>query len=224
MELFMMNPSLSTMSELSLADKHFRGARRKWTLTQEAFDTLLTSLAEDRESAGQRYLEIRSNLIKFFEWRGGPYPEDHADETINRIAKRLYEKEDVRNHASYYLGVARMILFEINRERIKQEQTLQALPDEAITSKADESESRVECLRHCLQEMSFDNRNLILRYYDGEKGEKIDLRKRLADQLGIPIKTLRMRALRIREQLHVAVENCERCRSFSGNIPTAKLQ
>jgi hypothetical protein len=37
-----------------------------------------------------------------------------------------------------------------------------------------------------------------LEQLNGEKGEKIDLRKRLADQLGIPIKTLRMRALRKR--------------------------
>jgi len=208
-----MNPPLSTMSELSLADKHVRGARRKWTLTQEAFDTLLTSLAEDRESAGERYLEIRNNLIKFFEWRGGPYPEDHADETINRIAKRVYEKEDVRNPASYYLGVARMILFEINRERVRQEQTLRELPGAAITAMADESESRIDCLRHSLKQLSADNRDLILRYYDGEKREKIDSRKSLAEQLGIPVKTLRMRALRIREHLQNAVQHCERCKA-----------
>ena len=208
-----MNPPLSTMSELSLADKHVRGARRKWTLTQEAFDTLLTSLAEDRESAGERYLEIRNNLIKFFEWRGGPYPEDHADETINRIAKRVYEKEDVRNPASYYLGVARMILFEINRERVRQEQTLRELPGAAITAMADESESRIDCLRHSLKQLSADNRDLILRYYDGEKREKIDSRKSLAEKLGIPVKTLRMRALRIREHLQNAVQHCERCKA-----------
>ena len=208
-----MNPPLSTMSELSLADKLVRGARRKWTLTQEAFDTLLTSLAEDRESAGERYLEIRNNLIKFFEWRGGPYPEDHADETINRIAKRVYEKEDVRNPASYYLGVARMILFEINRERVRQEQTLRELPGAAITAMADESESRIDCLRHSLKQLSADNRDLILRYYDGEKREKIDSRKSLAEQLGIPVKTLRMRALRIREHLQNAVQHCERCKA-----------
>ena len=42
-------------------------ARRKWVLTQESFDNLLASLGDDRESAGERYLEIRSNLIRFFE-------------------------------------------------------------------------------------------------------------------------------------------------------------
>jgi DNA-directed RNA polymerase specialized sigma24 family protein len=204
----MMNVSLSN---LSLVEEQVPVLRRKWTLTQEAFDAFLTSLAEDRESAGERYLEIRSNLIKFFEWRGGPYPEDHADETINRIAKRVYEKEDVRNPAGYYLGVARMILFEINRTRVKQDQTLKELTEAASKSNVGESESRIDCLRHCLRRLSTDNRELILQYYNGEKREKIDRRKRLADQLGIPAKTLRMRAVRIREHLRHSVENCSSC-------------
>jgi|SRR5215471_15805384 len=220
----MINATLSTVCNLPLADKHVPGFRRKWTLTREAFDSFLASLAEDRESAGERYLEIRNNLIKFFEWRGGPDPEDHADETINRIAKRVFENEDVRNPSGYYLGVARMILFEINRARVREAQTLRELPAAKITTNDDESESRIDCLRHCLRQMPSDNRELILGYYDGEKREKIDSRKRLADQLGIPIKTLRMRALRIREQLQDAVEHCETCRPISEDRSTAKLQ
>jgi len=209
----MMNASLNTVNNLSLANKHVTLLRRKWTLSQEAFDTFLTSLAEDRECAGERYLEIRNNLIKFFEWRGGPFPEDHADETLNRIAKRVFEKEDLRNPASYYLGVARMILFEINREQVRQDQTIRELPTGSPASQLDDSESRIDCLRHCLQQLSADNRELILCYYDGESSAKIDSRKRLADQLGISIKTLRMRALRIREQLQYSVENCAVCKA-----------
>src|SRR5262249_19746631 len=147
--LQVMNASPIITGELSLAGKHIPVVRRKWSMTQDAFDAFLASLAEDRDSAGERYLEIRKNLIKFFEWRGGPFPEDHADETLNRIAKRVFEREDLRNPASYYLGVARMILFEINRERIRQDQTLREFPAAPINP--DESESRATCLRHCLQ-------------------------------------------------------------------------
>src|SRR5262245_29135467 len=78
--------------------------RRKWTLTQEAFDKLLATLDEDRERAGEIYLEIRSNLVRFFEWRGCPFPEDHADETFNRVAKRA-EEEKILNPSSYCIGV-----------------------------------------------------------------------------------------------------------------------
>ena len=184
--------------------------RRRWVLTQEAFDGLLDSLGEDRESAGERYLEIRSNLIRFFQWRGSAFPEDHADETINRIAKRISESEEIRNPASYYLGVARMLLLEINRERVMQQQALSELTCSLITpDQPDESEARIDCLRACLQRLSSENRELILQYYSGEKSAKIDSRKNLSQRLGIPVNTLRMRALRIRENLQRCVENCE---------------
>ena len=193
--------------------------RRRWVLTQEAFDGLLASLGEDRESAGERYLEIRANLIRFFQWRGSPFPEDHADETINRIAKKISEREEIRNPASYYLGVARMLLLEINRERVMQQQALSELTYSEITSdQSDESEGRIDCLRACLQRLSSENRELILQYYSGEKSAKIDSRKKLSQRLGIPVNTLRMRALRIRENLQQCIENCqEQCNPNCAN-------
>ena len=63
--------------------------RQKWTLTQDAFDKLLIAFGGDRESGSEKYLEIRGNLTRFFEWRGCPFPEDHADETMNRVAKKV---------------------------------------------------------------------------------------------------------------------------------------
>jgi len=189
--------------------------RRRWVLTQDAFDKLLTSLNEDRDTAGEKYLEIRSNLIRFFQWRGTPFPEDHADETINRIAKRVSEKEEIRNPASYYLGVARMLLLEINRERIREQQALTEMPESLFESKPiEDSDERIESLRNCLQHLSDENRNLILQYYHGEKGEKIEIRKNLSKRLGISVNTLRMRALRIREELQRCAENHhEHCRA-----------
>ncbi len=188
--------------------------RRKWVLKQDAFDKLLDSLGEDRESAGERYLEIRSNLVRFFEWRGSSFPEDHADETINRVAKRISEREEILNPASYCLGVARMLLLEINRERVREQRALSDLTSSMITSNqpedSEEHEARIDCLRECLQQLSPDNRELILQYYHGDKGAKIDSRKKLSERLGIPVNTLRMRALRIREELQRSVENCQR--------------
>ncbi|HKY43403.1 MAG TPA: CHAT domain-containing protein [Pyrinomonadaceae bacterium] len=84
---------------------------QKWTLTQEAFDKLLVALGGgDREGGSERYLEIRSNLTRFFEWRGCSFPEDHADETINRIAKKVAEGEEILNPSAYAMGVARLLL------------------------------------------------------------------------------------------------------------------
>jgi len=184
--------------------------RQKWTLTQDAFDKLLAALGGDRETAGQKYLEIRNNLTRFFEWRGCSFPEDHADETINRMAKRLAEGEEILNHSGYAIGVARLLLLEINKGRQREQSALaevgMAQPEVSVPS--DDGENRLSCLRKCLQSLSPDNRELILQYYQGEKGEKITNRKKLLDRLGIPVNTLRMRALRLRERLQSCVEEC----------------
>ncbi len=184
-------------------------ARQKWTLTQEAFDKLLVALGGDRDSAGKKYLEIRSNLTRFFEWRGCSFPEDHADETINRMAKRVADGEEILNHSGYALGVARLLLLEINKGRQREQLALAEIGTASeVYEEADDGESRLTCLRSCLQTLSSDNRELILQYYQGEKGEKIQNRKKLMDRLGVPVNTLRMRALRLRERLQLCMEEC----------------
>ena len=183
--------------------------RQKWTLTQEAFDKLLIALGGDRDSAAEKYLEIRSNLTRFFEWRGCPFPEDHADETINRIAKRVAEGEEILNYSGYAMGVARLLLLEINKGRQREQLALAEVGTASeVYAEPDDDEGRLVCLRSCLETLSTDNRDLILQYYQGERGEKIKNRKKLLDRLGIPVNTLRMRALRLRERLQSCVEEC----------------
>ena len=193
----------------SETDSAARVPRRKWALTQEAFDKLLTSFGEDHDSAARKYLEIRGNLVRFFEWRGCPFPEDHADETINRVAKRLAQGEEIDNPTGYCVGVARMLLLEINKERAREQQALGDMASsQAAPSDDSESERQVECLRSCLQNLPADSRELIVEYYQGEKGAKIKNRKSLVERLGVPVNTLRMRALRLRERIRACVEDC----------------
>lgn len=186
-------------------------ARQKWKLTQEAFDKLLIALGGgDRESGSEKYLEIRSNLTRFFEWRACSFPEDHADETINRIAKKVAEGEEILNPSGYAMGVARLLLLEILKSRQREQSALTELgqANEAYVDSDDDDGDRLECLRNCLQTLSPDNRELILQYYQGEKSEKIKNRKKLMDRLGIPVNTLRMRTLRLRDRLQGCVEQC----------------
>jgi len=183
--------------------------RPKWTLTQEAFDRLLGCLGEDRERAGEQYLEIRGKLIRFFQWRGCPFPEDHADETVNRVAKRVSEGEKILNPMAYFIGVSRLLVLEILKARAKESQAL----NEMATSNVEyvdysDSEARIECLRKCLAGLSSDSREVIIQYYQGDKGEKIENRKKLTERLGVSVNTLRMRTLRLREKLQSCVEGC----------------
>jgi RNA polymerase sigma factor (sigma-70 family) len=187
-------------------------ARRKWSLSREAFDGLLASLGSDRDSAGLRYLEIRRNLVRLFEWRGCATPDEYADETLNRCAKRIADGEAIQNVGTYAVGVARMLLREQARERTQRAKPLDAVPEpHVLPAESDvELERRTECLRQCLGHLAAMDRDIILGYYHGEKGEKINNRKQLTRQFGIPAGTLRMRALRLREKLQSCAENCLR--------------
>jgi DNA-directed RNA polymerase specialized sigma24 family protein len=185
------------------------GLRQRWTLTQEAFDRLLATFDPNRENAGKKYLELRGHLVRMFEWRGCPFPEDHADETVNRVARKLSEGELIREPAQYAIGVARMLLLEIRREQTRQQSAFGELAQaDPVTYEFEELDPRVACLEQCLQSLSGENRALILHYYQGEKGAKIENRKKLTDRFKVPINTLRMRALRLREKLQECVEKC----------------
>jgi DNA-directed RNA polymerase specialized sigma24 family protein len=185
-------------------------AREKWSLTQEAFDALMAAIAPNREAAADRYLEIRRNLVRLFEWRGCPTPDEYADETLNRCARKVAEGEQIRDLASYSIGVARMLFREMGRANARAMCSLAEAPEpqapavESTTS----GEDRDECLRGCLAQISADNRDLILKYYQGEKSEKVKIRKALTQSLGIAESTLRMRALRVRETLQMCAKNC----------------
>jgi DNA-directed RNA polymerase specialized sigma24 family protein len=188
-------------------------AREKWTLTQEAFDGFLAALGPDRDGAADRYLEIRRNLVRLFEWRGCPTPDDYADETINRCARKITDGEEIRDVATYCIGVARMLLREMSRDRSLGARSLDEGPEPQSPSAEpeDDGEDRIECLRRCLSQLSTENRDLILAYYQGDKGDKIKNRKGLTQLFGLRASTLRMRALRLRDTLQQCSENCLQC-------------
>jgi DNA-directed RNA polymerase specialized sigma24 family protein len=179
-------------------------------LTREAFDSLLDALGPDRDTAGAKYLEIRRNLVRLFEWRGCPSPDEYADETIIRCARKMGEGEGIRDVATYCIGIARMLVREMGRDRFHQTRPLEDAPEPRVqpAELAIDPDRRFHCLSHCLEQLSPDTRKLILHYYQGDKGDKIKNRKVLTELFGIPASTLRMRALRVRERLQLCAENC----------------
>jgi DNA-directed RNA polymerase specialized sigma24 family protein len=171
---------------------------------------LLALLGPDRDAAAARYLEIRRNLVRLFEWRGCSTPEEYADEAINRCARKIGDGEVIRDPGTYCTGIARMLLLEMGRDRARQARPLDEAPEPQVVPDEPESDRdrRVECLRSCLSQLSPDLRTLILSYYQGDKGDKIKKRDGLTRRLGISPGTLRMRALRVRASLQLCTQNC----------------
>src|SRR5262245_41377894 len=174
-------------------------------LTAEALARLLAGLHQDRERAGEAYEALRRSLVKFFDWRGANHPEECADETLDRLARRLDEGAPVDDPVLYARGIARLVLLETWRrpeERALRTDTAQLahLPAPATVEPSD-AEPRSRCFEGCLADLPEDGRRLILEYYAGTGRVKIDARKRMAEALSLSENALRSRAQRIRDRL-----------------------
>jgi RNA polymerase sigma factor (sigma-70 family) len=195
-----------------------------WELSQGAFDRLLAQLDPDAHRAGEKYKTVQRSLSKFFECRGCATPFELADETLNRVARRLEEGETIYagEFASYAYGVARNVLREHARGPEPRLRSLEELPPPAHPRfspfEAEEEmlrrrtfEHRLECLESCAATLPAEARLLILSYYEGDPSDRIDVRRRLAERMGIPLNTLRIRVHRIRRRLEKCVNNCLVC-------------
>jgi DNA-directed RNA polymerase specialized sigma24 family protein len=177
-------------------------------LTKDALERLLLHLDQDRERAGEKYETLRLGLVRFFEWRGCAFPEDHADEAIDRVARKIVQGEEIRNIQSYTAAVARFVLMEIIKQREKQHAALNQLPHEPAQPELPGDDARLECVRRCLQALAPESSRLVISYYQDEGRNKIEVRKKLAQQLGISPQTLRMRLQRLRAKLEECVGEC----------------
>jgi DNA-directed RNA polymerase specialized sigma24 family protein len=203
---------------LSSADPHAQfihsesaaSAKPKWSLTQPAFEKLLNSFSSDRDEAGAQYEIVRRKLVRFFEWRAVDAADERADETINRVARRIDEGQAIDNLKSYFYGVARLVFMEVVKERDRAPLPIDDAP-QGLRQEAPvyvEPDARVLCLDQCLDSLSSENRRLILEYYQEERRAKIELRQEIADRLQIPLNALRIRAHRIRLNLEKCIANC----------------
>jgi DNA-directed RNA polymerase specialized sigma24 family protein len=182
--------------------------RAQWQLTAPALAKLLASLTPDPEQAGARYEAVRLALVKFFDWQGAALAEDLADETLNRVARKLDEGETLRDVPTFCHGVARLVLLEYRRTSVQRQVDIEEITPVAAPTEIDEPDERRACLDGCLSELPVESRQLILRYYRDDRQQKIDARAALAAQLGLPLNALRSRAQRIRDRLEQCVKRC----------------
>jgi RNA polymerase sigma factor (sigma-70 family) len=135
--------------------------------------------------------------------RGCHIPEELADETIDRVARRVGEIRAtyVGNPAIYFLGVMNNVHHEYLR-RPPLPHLVQANEDTEV------KEQTFLCLDKCLTKLSPHAREIIEQYYAENKRAKINLRKRIAARFGMKQSNLRLRALRIRAKLQTCIVQC----------------
>src|ERR1041385_4783415 len=91
-------------------------ARKKgdWTPTEESFKRFLVWLDHGTDSEGQSYLAMRERLVTYFDRKNCDTPDELADETLNRVTRRLEEEGEIDSEApaKYCYTVARYVFLE----------------------------------------------------------------------------------------------------------------
>src|ERR1051326_6190450 len=95
----------------------------KSELKEAALNGLLSWLDRDREQAGQKYEIIRAGRVKMLSFRAGSAAEELADETVDRVAKKVPEMRDSfkGDPARFFYGVAKNVFLEYQRKALKEE-------------------------------------------------------------------------------------------------------
>ena len=106
------------------------GSQKDWSPGQNAFRQLLRWLDEGVDSGGEKYLETRRRLVKYFDRKNCIVPDELADETLNRVARRLAEEGVTSDDppARYCYIMARFVFLEYHRRPARAEVSLDGLP------------------------------------------------------------------------------------------------
>lgn len=181
-----------------------QGKKSGQDVTVESFSSFLAWLSPDSDRAGEEYERLRYRLCTFFAQRRCGFPDELADETINRVILKSTE-ESIENKLAYFYGVARNVY----REFLRKQRTHLDLEEVTIPSAtpSEPSFSRA-CLDKCLDELSPESKDLVLDYFSEAKIAKIRSRQQISRALKTTQTALRMRVMRIKQKLKNCVVDC----------------
>jgi len=198
-----------------------RRDKKNRILTPEAFELLLHCLDGEREQAAIKYEQVRRTLETFFAFRNAADPTALADETLNRVAYRLAEGQEITtgDPLYYFYAVARNVWREMLAQAQRHSLFVDALTMTPASVPSVEElhleleqqlvqEACLTCLKKCLDNLSPEDRTLLQDYHQGQGQAKIMRRKALARQLGITVASLRNRTCRIRDRMAACIRDC----------------
>jgi RNA polymerase sigma factor (sigma-70 family) len=174
---------------------------------QEDLDRLLNFLDPDRDCAAVRYEKLRRDMITLFSKRMLPCPEDLADESFNRVMRRLRNsgQSEIDSAAAYLITVAKNLCLEYTAKQ----NMLVSLEDGDFekeffknqVSGPDLDDRVFEAMEKALNKLPVESRKFILTYHQVDKRGKKEAREAMAKEYGLTVNALRLRAYRIREKL-----------------------
>jgi hypothetical protein len=106
------------------------------------------------------------------------------------------------------------------------EQTLadNLLPTQPVLEDDRDLQARAACLMPCLEGLPLESREMIVKYYQGERGTKINNRQKLAEAFSVSPHVLRNRAYRLREKLQDCVDRCTKKYETNSKVPPVVMR
>jgi DNA-directed RNA polymerase specialized sigma24 family protein len=179
------------------------------TISSLGFENLLRSLDANRDRAGEKYEAMRQRLIKFFARKGCFPAENPADETFDRVARRL-ETLEIHNIDAFVWGVAKNVMLESRRgpqiislEKLSFSEGPRTEHAESAIIHHEESRRRLKCLDGYIRELRPADRELLLAYDYCER--RPEEKAELAQRLGLSQEGMRTRAHRIKHRARRAI-------------------
>jgi RNA polymerase sigma factor (sigma-70 family) len=174
----------------------------------ENFERLLAWLELDQEKAGEKYEQIRRNLLDYFRRHGALDPLSLADEVFVRVTRKVdaVAPNFVGDPYNYFLAVARNVLAEWRRQPGQAElpADIPVFPDDGA---AELKETLLQGLEHCWEQLSVEEQENLLRYYLETPTQKLyESREQLARDLGVTLNALRVMTHRLRSKLKHCIE------------------
>lgn len=189
--------------------------KKDWVLTSEAFNLLLSNLADNQEQSSKVYEEIRKRLIRQFRASQSLIPEEQADEVFNRVARKIYEDGLVLERETlfpYFHQTARYVLLEYQKQFKRRmlnfddlsgaEEPYYDLQEnlEKISEKINR-ELGLNALSECRRSLGTKDLELLDKYNAAQGKEKKALHENMARDLGKTQNALKIYITRLRKKL-----------------------
>ena len=179
--------------------------KRERDPTREEFEEFLAWLDPDPDEAARKFDRIQNRLIHIFIARGCVDAEVLADEVLNRVCARIGQvKINYADPLRCCVGFVDNVHREYFREQRKWDDPI--CPPPPRPSK--ELEIEDTCLDECLAKFPKLDRELVERYFHGEKSVRISGRKKLAVERKLTSNALRIQAFKLRKKFVLCFNTC----------------
>src|SRR6185503_12908649 len=178
--------------------------KREREPTREEFEKFVDWLDAVPAKAAQKFERIHARLIKIFISRGCIDAEMLADEVFNRVCVRMDQiKINYTDPIRCCVGFVENVHREYLRETRKWDDFCPPPPRSST-----ELEIEDLCLNDCLGRFPMSDRELVERYFHGEKSVRISGRQKLAAERKLTSNALRIQAFKLRKKFVSCFNAC----------------